>query len=213
MNVLPESIPYSMRPLEIDSIPGALKSNSILKLYIKYMVSIRCKLVVKSVMDKIGLNYGAIELGEVEFPENITKEQRNQLRAGLLKEGFELLDDETAALIQRTKNIIVEMVHYTNGWPRKDFSEYLSEKLTCENGYLIDLFAEVTGISLENYIIAHKVDRVKELLIYDELTLAQISEKLNYTHVGQLSRQFKKATGLTPAFFKQLRNKKPVLAS
>ena len=172
------------------------------------MVSIRCKMVVKSELDKLGLHYLKVELGEVNVKENLTDEQLNQLKTELLKSGLELMDDKKAILIERIKNVIIEMVHYDEEVPKVNFSDFLSEKLNHDYTYLANLFSEVTGITIEQYMIAHKIERVKELLIYDELTLTEISYRLNYSSVAHLSNQFKKVTGLTPTFFKNLKHKK-----
>ena len=179
-----------------------------MKLYIKYMVSIRCKMIVKAELQNLGLEHGIVDLGEVEIKNNITPEQRDQLKKALLMSGLELMDDKKAILIERIRNVIVEMVHYTEERPKSNFSDYLSEKLDYDYTYLANLFSEVTGITIEHYIIAHKIERVKELLLYDELNLTQISYLLNYSSVAHLSSQFKKVTGLTPTFFKQLKYKK-----
>jgi len=165
-------------------------------------------MVVKSELDKLGLHYLKVELGEVNVKENLTTEQRNQLKTELLKSGLELMDDKKAIMIERIKNLIIEMVHYDEEVPKVNFSDYLSEKLNHDYTYLANLFSEVTGITIEHYMIAHKIERVKELLIYDELTLTEISYRLNYSSVAHLSNQFKKVTGLTPTFFKQLKHKK-----
>jgi AraC-like DNA-binding protein len=179
-----------------------------MKLYIKYMVSIRCKMVVKSELEKLGLHYMVVDLGHVEIREDMTAGQREHLKIALLKSGLELMDDKKAMLIEKIKNVIVEMVHYTDEVPNVNFSDYLSEKLNYDYTYLANLFSEVTGITIEHFIIAHKIERVKELLLYDELNLTQISYKLNYSSVAHLSNQFKKVTGLTPTFFKKLKEKK-----
>jgi AraC-like DNA-binding protein len=179
-----------------------------MKLFIKYMVSIRCKMVVKSELDKLGLHYQKVDLGEVNVKEILTNEQRDQLKAGLLRSGLELMDDKKSVLIERIKNLVIEMVHYSEEVPKKNFSDFLSEKLKYDYTYLANLFSEVTGLTIEQYIIAHKIERVKELLIYDELTLTEISYRLSYSSVAHLSNQFKKVTGLTPSFYKQLKNKK-----
>lgn len=172
------------------------------------MVSIRCKLLVKSELDKLGLHYGTVELGEVEVKEEVTAEQHHLLKHALLKSGLELMDDKKAMLIEKIKNVIVEMVHYADERPKTNFSDYISEKLNYDYTYLANLFSEVAGITIEHYIIAHKIERVKELLLYDELNLTQISYKLNYSSVAHLSNQFKKVTGLTPTFFKRLKSKR-----
>lgn len=172
------------------------------------MVSIRCKMVVKSELDKLGLDYGAIDLGEVEVKEPLPPEKHAELKAALLKSGLELMDDKKAILIEKIKLVIIEMVHYGDELPRTKNSEFLSEKLNHDYTYLANLFSEVTGITIEQYIIAHKIERVKELLLYDELNLTEISYKLNYSSVAHLSNQFKKITGLTPTFFKKLKEKR-----
>ncbi len=179
-----------------------------MKLFIKYMVSLRCKMVVKLELNKLGLHYTKVELGEVEVMENITAEQHNQLKNGLLQSGLELMDNQKSILIEKIKNTIVEMVHYSEEMPKINFSDYISEKLNHEYTYLANLFSEVTGVTIEHYIIAHKIERVKELLLYNELNLTEISYKLNYSSVAHLSNQFKKITGLTPTFFKNLKNKR-----
>ncbi len=172
------------------------------------MVSIRCKMIVRSELDKLGLHYTRVELGEVNVKEKITPEQLVQFKAGLLKSGLELMDDKKAILIERIKNVIVEMVHYEDEVPKVNFSDYLSGKLKYDYTYLANLFSEVTGTTIEQYIISHKIERVKELLIYDELSLTEISYRLNYSSVAHLSNQFRKVTGLTPTFFKNLKHKK-----
>lgn len=179
-----------------------------MKLYIKYMVSIRCKMIVKSELEKLGLRFGVVDLGEVEVKDPISEEQREKLREGLLKTGLELMDDNKAIMIERIKSVIIEMVHYADELPKTKNSEYLSEKLHHDYTYLANLFSEATGITIEHYIIAHKIERVKELLLYDELNLTEISYKLNYSSVAHLSNQFKKVTGLTPTFFKMLKRKR-----
>lgn len=172
------------------------------------MVSIRCKMVVKSELDKLGLHYSKVELGEVNIKEVLDTEQRAQLKAALLKSGLELMDDKKAILIDRIKNVIVEMVHYAEEPNKLNFSDLLSDKLNYDYTYLANLFSEVTGITIERYLIAHKIERVKELLLYDELSLTEISYMLNYSSVAHLSSQFKKVTGLTPTYFRNLRNRK-----
>ena len=177
-------------------------------LYIKYMVSIRCKMVVKSELDKLGLHYGVVDLGEVEIKEDLTEIQRDSLKTALLKSGLELMDDKKAILVEKIKNVIIEMVHYEDELPKTNFSDYLSEKLNYNYTYLASLFSETKGITIEQFIIAHKIEKVKELLLYDELNLTEISYRLNYSSVAHLSSQFKKITGLTPTFFKHLKHKR-----
>lgn len=179
-----------------------------MKLYIKYMVSLRCRMMVKEELKKLGLNYVIVELGMIEILEDITADQRMQLKENLLKSGLELLDDKKSILIERIKNAITEMVHYSEELPRVNYSDYLSEKLGYDYTYLANTFSEVKGITIQQFIIIHKIERVKELLIYDELNLTEISYKMHYSSVGHLSNQFKKITGLTPSFYKQLKNKR-----
>lgn len=179
-----------------------------MKLYIKYMVSIRCKMVVKAELDKLGLQYKSVDLGEVDIKGKITAKQIEDLKTGLLQAGLELLDDRKSVLIEKIKKVIIEMVHYADEMPRIKTSIYISEKLNHDYTYLANLFSEATGTTIEHYIISHKIEKVKELLLYDVLNLTEISYKLNYSSVAHLSNQFKKVTGLTPSFFKQLKNKK-----
>ena len=179
-----------------------------MKLFIKYMVTIRCKMIVKSEMEKLGFHKMVVDLGEVEVNEPMSIGQWNELKEALLLSGLELMDDKRAILIERIKGVIIEMIHYADELPKTNFSVYLADKLKYDYTYLANLFSEVTGTTIEHFIIAHKIERVKELLLYDELNLTQISYKLNYSSVAHLSNQFKKVTGLTPTFFKKLKDKK-----
>jgi AraC-like DNA-binding protein len=172
------------------------------------MVCIRCKMVVKAELSKLGMGFKTVELGEVEIDENISPEQRDQLKTGLLKSGLELMDDKKSVLIQRIKNVIVELVHYSEEPLAIKFSEYLSEKLDHDYTYLANLFSEVQGTTIEKFFIAHKIERVKELLVYNELNLTEIAYQMHYSSVAHLSSQFKKVTGLTPSHFKQLKDKR-----
>ena len=172
------------------------------------MVSIRCKMLVKAELDKLGLHYRVVELGEVEIEENITPAQNHQLKTALLKSGLELMDDKKAMLIEKIKNVIVEMVHYEDEFPKTKNSDYISKKLDHNYTYLSNLFSEATGTTIEHYIILHKIERAKELIVYDELSLTEIAWKLNYSSVAHLSNQFKKITGLTPSFFRKLKTKR-----
>ena len=177
-------------------------------LYIKYMVSLRCKMLVKAEIVKLGLRCVVVDLGMVEIVEDITSEQREQLRSNLLLSGLELLDDKRAILIEKIKNVITEMIHYSDEFPKVNYSEYISEKLGYDYTYLANVFSEVKGITIQHYIIVHKIERVKELLLYDELNLTEISYKLHYSSVAHLSNQFKKITGLSPSYFKSLKEKR-----
>jgi len=181
-----------------------------MKLYIKYMVSIRCQMIVKEELKKLGLHYISVKLGEVDVMEKITKEQRLQVKEALLRSGLELMDDKNAMLIEKIKNVIIEMVHYSDEIPKTNFSVYLSGKLNYDYTYLSNLFSETEGTTIEHFIMLHKIERVKELIIYDELNLTEIAYKLHYSSVAHLSNQFKKITGLTPSFFKSLKHKKRI---
>jgi len=176
-----------------------------LKIYIKYMVSTRCKIAVKEVLKKLGLHFIVVDLGEVEIMEDLYAEQREELKIALLSTGLELIDDKRAVLIEKINNVITEMIHYSDEVPKMNYSNYISKKLNYDYTYLSNLFSEVKGITIQQYIIIHKIERVKELLLYDEINLTQISIKLHYSSVSHLSNQFKKVTGLSPSQFKQLK--------
>ncbi len=172
------------------------------------MVSARCKMAVKDELRKLGLHFTPVELGEVEIMENITSEQRLELKTALLNSGLELMDDKRAVLIEKIKNVVIEMVHHTDEMIKTNFSTFLSEKLNHDYTYLANLFSEVQGTTIEQFIISHKIERIKELMIYGELNITEIAWKMNYSSVAHLSNQFKKVTGLSPSHFKQLKDKR-----
>ena len=172
------------------------------------MVSTRCKMVVKEELKKLGLHFIVVDLGEVEIMEDISAEQRQELKAALLSSGLELMDDKRAMLIEKIQNVITEMVHYSDEVPKMNYSNFISEKLNYDYTYLSNLFSEVKGITIQQFIIIHKIERAKELLLYDELNLTEISYKLHYSSVAHLSNQFKKITGLTPSDYKKMKDKK-----
>jgi AraC-like DNA-binding protein len=172
------------------------------------MVSNRCKMAVKEELRKLGLHFIVVDLGEVEIMENISAEQREQMKAALLISGFELMDDKKAILIEKIKTAVIEMVHHSDEVIKTNFSDFLSEKLNHNYTYLANLFSEVQGTTIEHFIIAHKIERIKELIIYDELNITEIAWKMNYSSVAHLSNQFKKVTGLSPSHFKQLKDKR-----
>ncbi|MBK7477557.1 MAG: AraC family transcriptional regulator [Haliscomenobacter sp.] len=172
------------------------------------MVSNRCKLAVKEALKNLGVHFIIVDLGEVEIMEDLSQEQRTQLKEGLLLTGLELMDDRKGILIERIKNAIVEMVHHSDDNPKTNFSDYLSEKLNYDYTYLANLFSEVQGATIGQFIIAHKIERIKELITYGELNMSEIAWKMNYSSVAHLSNQFKKITGLTPTHFKQLKDKR-----
>lgn len=179
-----------------------------MKLYIKFMVSNRCKLAVKEELKKLGLHYILVDLGEVEIMENISMEKRALLKVNLLTSGLELMDDKKAMTIEKIKIIIIEMVHHSNEIIKVNFSDYLSEKMNHDYTYLSNLFSEVQGTTIEQFIISHKIERIKELINYGELNITEIAWKMGYSSVAHLSSQFKKVTGLTPSHFKQLKDKR-----
>jgi len=169
------------------------------------MVSARCKMAVKAVLENMKLTYRYVDLGEVDIKEELDKDQLIRLKKELLVSSLLLMDDKKAMLIEKIKIIIIEMIHYSDEVLNVNFSEYLSKKMGHDYTYMASLFSEVTGTTIEHFIIAHKIEKVKELLLYNEMNLTEISYKLNYSSVAHLSNQFKKVTGLTPTYFKSLK--------
>jgi AraC-like DNA-binding protein len=178
-----------------------------MKVYIKNMVCLRCKIVVKDELAKLGLTDVFVDLGNVEVLETMTTEQLCLFKSGLLKFGLELIEDKRSILIEKIKTVIIEMVHYEEEEPRMNFSNYLCGKLNYDYTYMANVFSEVVGITIEHFIIAHKIERVKELLIYDELSLTEIAYKMHYSSVAHLANQFKKVTGQTTSYFKHQKQK------
>lgn len=179
-----------------------------MKLYIKNMVCNRCKMVVKSELEKLGLRPIIVGLGEVDIADELQGYQRQDIHAALQKVGFALLDDKKSIVIERIKNLIVDLVQNKNNYLKTNLSDYLSTELLHDYTYITNLFTQVEGATIEQYFISQKIERVKELLVYDELTLSEISYQLNYSSISHLSKQFKKVTGLTPSHYKQLKEKK-----
>lgn len=179
-----------------------------MKLYIKYMVSLRCKILVIRELEKLGLDHAMVELGMVELRTSISDEKRALIKANLLKSGLELLDDKKSILVDRIKNVIIEMVHYSDELPQTNYSDYISEKLGYDYTYLANTFSEVKGITIQQFIIIHKVEKVKELILYDELNLSEISYKLHYSSAAHMSNQFKKITGFTPSYYRKIKEKR-----
>jgi AraC-like DNA-binding protein len=165
-------------------------------------------MVVKSELDKLGVNYTTVELGEADIRESLSPAQLDRLSLALKKSGLELMDDKKSILVEKIKAVIIELVHYNEEQIRLNLSDYLSEKLNHNYTYLANLFSEVKGTTIENFYLAHKIEKVKELLVYDELNLTEIAYKLHYSSVAHLSNQFKKMTGLTPSHFKNLKHKR-----
>jgi len=179
-----------------------------LKLYIKNMVCIRCQMVVKAELEKLSLHYNDVRIGEADIIENILPEQLEQLDTALRKSGLLLMDNKKSILVEKIKSAIIELVHYSEEQIRVNLSDYLSEKLNYNYTYLANLFSEVKGITIEKFYLAHKIEKVKELIVYDELNLTEIAYRMHYSSVAHLSNQFKKITGLTPSHFKKLKNKR-----
>jgi AraC-like DNA-binding protein len=178
-----------------------------MKIYITNMVCSRCQMVVKNELEKLGIKPLKVDLGEVELAENLTDEQKVALTESLHSHNFGLIEDKKSRITEKIKNVIVDLVHYHNNDSKINLSLFLSEQLSHDYNYLSTLFSETNGITIEQYFISQKIEKVKELLMYDELTLSEIAFKLNYSSVGYLSNQFKKVTGLTPSSFKLLKDK------
>lgn len=161
-------------------------------------------MIVKEELKKLGLHFVIAEMGIVDIMEDLTNEQFEQIRIGLLRSGLELMDDKKALLIEEIKKIIAEMVQIESDSPKINFSDYLAGRLHYEYSNMARIFSESQGITLEKYLISYKIEKVKELLIYDHISLSDIAWKMNYSSVAHLSNQFKKTTGLTPSYFKRL---------
>jgi AraC-like DNA-binding protein len=163
-------------------------------------------MVVKSELEKLGLRFNTVELGEVEIIDKVSKEQMSDLSTALRLTGLELMEDNNKILVEKIKTLIIELIHYNDEQLKINLSDYLSQKLNHNFTYLSNLFSDVLGITIEQFYLANKIEKVKELLVYDELNLTEIAWKLHYSSVSHLSNQFKKMTGLTPSQFKGLRN-------
>jgi AraC-like DNA-binding protein len=179
-----------------------------MKLYIKYMVSLRCKILVKAEVEKLGLECISVDLGQIEIRGDVSEKQLETLATNLKRSGLEVMDDKKKILVERIKGVIIEMVHYEDEFPKVNDSDYISDKVGYDYTYLSNLFSEVKGITIQQFIIMHKIEKVKEYLLYDELNLTEIAAKLNYSSVSHLSNQFKKITGLTPTYYKALKLKR-----
>lgn len=174
------------------------------------MVCSRCKMVVKSEFEKLGLQTISVELGEVELQNEMTKSQKEVLLQNLHSLGFDLIDDKKSKTIEKIKTLIIDLVHHKNNELKTNLSDYLAENLNQDYNTLSNLFSEVENTTIEKYFISQKIEKVKELLIYNELSLSEIADMLNYSNVAHLSNQFKKITGFTPTSFKQLKDKKRI---
>ena len=172
------------------------------------MVSTRCKMLVKAELENMGLRYTKVELGEAIIEEDLSLEKWEELNTALKRSGIELMDDKKSILIEKIKKVVIETVHYSEEKLESNFSDYLSKQLKHDYTYLANLFSESQGITIEHYLISHKIERVKELLMYDELNITEIAWKMHYSSVAHLSNQFKKITGLTPSYFKKLKDRR-----
>lgn len=185
--------------------------NKSMKLFIKNMVCQRCKMVVKSELDKLGLHHIMIELGEAEIMEDLPEAQAKLLDSSLREYGLELMNDRQTIIVEMIKTTIVDLIHSDQSQIRINLSDHLSEKLNHNYAYLSNLFSKIKGTTIEKFYLSHKIERVKELLIYDDLNLTEIAYKMHFSSVAHLSNQFKKMTGLTPSQFKNLRNKNRIM--
>ncbi len=179
-----------------------------MKLYVKNMVCNRCKMVVESELQKLGYQLSSVELGEVDVEGEVSDLQKEGIKNHLQSLGFELIDDRKSRTIEKIKSLIIELIHHQDGHLRMNLSDYLSHHLSQEYSVLSNLFSEVEGKTIEKYYIHQKIEKVKELIIYDELSFSEIADRLNYSGVSHLSNQFKKVTGFTPTYFKQLKSRK-----
>lgn len=171
------------------------------------MVSNRCKMILRIELDKIGIPFSNLELGSVQIFKMLSAKQQSELKTALHNSGLELIEEPKAILVEKIKNVIVEMIHYNNNLPKSNFSEYLSSKLDYDYTYLSNLFSEKIGATIEQFIILNKIERAKELILYNEHSLTEIADILHYSSVSHLSNQFKKITGISPSSFKKLKNK------
>lgn len=172
------------------------------------MVCIRCQMVVKAELEKLGVSYVDVKIGEVNTLEDISGDNLDRLDIALKRAGLLLMDDKKSILVEKIKAAVIELVHYTEDQIKTNLSDYLSEKLDYDYTYLANLFSEVKGITIEKFYLTHKIEKVKELIVYDELSLSEIAYKMHYSSVSHLSNQFKKITGLSPSHFKKLKNKR-----
>lgn len=178
------------------------------KLYIKNMVCDRCRMAVKSELEKLGISFSDIDLGEVTLSKKIDDHQKSLVKNALASLGFELIDDKKSRLIEQIKTLIIQLVHYNDNELKINLSDYISKELNHDYNYISNLFSEIEGTTIEKYFINQKIEKVKELLVYDELTLSEIAYRLNYSSTAHLSSQFKRVTGFTPSHFKTIKSNK-----
>jgi AraC-like DNA-binding protein len=175
------------------------------KLFVKNMVCVRCESLVKSELTKMGFDYHSVKSGEVEIKDDLTEEDRQRLNMVLEKSGLGLLDDKKSVLVEKISNLIIDLIHYNNDRIKINLSDYLKEKLSYDTAYMARLFAEVKGTTIEHFFITQRIERAKEMLIYDNLSLTEIADQLHFSSTSHFCNQFKKATGLTPSYFRQLK--------
>ena len=176
-------------------------------LHVKFMVCYRCKLMVIEELKKLGIRYSTVELGMIETQDSITLEQMEALKSGLHSLELELIEDKKSVLVEKIKGIIIKSIHYSDAPPKQNYSDFISEELGYDYAYLSHMFSEVKGTTIQQFVALHRVERVKELINYDELTLSEIAYKLSYSSLAHLSKQFKKHTGFSPSCYKQLEYK------
>ena len=179
-----------------------------MKIYIKNMVCNRCKMVVKSELEQLGLHPLSVELGEVELSQELTETEKQAISNRFVELGFELIDDKKSRIIERVKTLVVELVHHSEENLNVNLSDFLTQHIPLEYNYLSNLFSDIEGTTIEKFYIAQKIERVKELLVYDELSLSEIAHRMGYSSVAYLSAQFKKVVGLTPSHFKNVKDLK-----
>ncbi len=182
------------------------------KLYVKYMVSLRCKMIVKSEIESLGLAYKFSPHGAIEFNEGISEDQFDLLKKNLIKSGMVLLNESESKLIDKIINTIVEVIHYTDSLPKISFKDVINEQAILGDESILKIFSDVKGMSVLQFIVAQKIERAKELILYDEKSLSEIAELLNYKNEHYLLAQFKKLTGLSPADFKRIKKERLKIA-
>jgi AraC-like DNA-binding protein len=192
---------------EVDILDSSSK-----KLYVKYMVSSRCEAIVKSEMENLGLTYRFSLYGALEFHEGITKEQYDLLKESLLKSGMVLLGESESLLIDKIINTIIEVIHYSDTLPNLNFKDLINKHAVSGDESLLKIFTDVKGMSVLQFIINQKIERAKELLLYDDMPLSEIADSLNYKNKHYLLAQFKKITGLSPFYFKHLKKERMSIA-
>ncbi len=179
-----------------------------MKLYIKNMVCSRCIMVVKAQLENLGLQPQSVNLGEVEIEADLSKDELAELDTALKSLGFEIIDNKKSKTIEKIKNTIVTLVHHTDHDIKTNLSSFITSQIHQDYHYLSNLFSEVEGTTIEKYFITQRIEKVKELIVYDELSLSEIADQLGYSSVAYLSNQFKKITGFTPSYFKSVKEYK-----